>query len=157
MPRDLPYPHPTSIAVTAVMKGNRRANTRPEVLLRSRLHRSGLRFRKDLPIRLPGRSARPDIVFRRARVAVFLDGCFWHGCPDHGRRPKVNTGYWGPKLQRNLRRDQATIQELSEAGWTVVRIWEHVPTDEAVQRVLAVVTDRLSAAEARRGPTRRIR
>ena len=125
---DLPYPDPASPAVTAVMRGNRRANTRPEVALRSELHRRGLRFRKDyfLPIR-GARGIRADVVFTRARLAVFVDGCFWHGCPEHGHTPKRNTGYWGPKLKRNRRRDQLVTSRLSEDGWRVIRLWEHVP------------------------------
>jgi DNA mismatch endonuclease (patch repair protein) len=73
-------------------------------------------------------------------VAVFVDGCFWHGCPEHGHKPKVNTAYWGPKLERNLQRDQITTQRLSNEGWTVVRIWEHVPTSAALRRILTVVS-----------------
>ena len=77
-------------------------------------------WRRHLP--LPGR---PDFAFRRARVAVFIDGCFWHSCPRCSSAPKQNKSYWGPKLERNRQRDRAVSNQLREAGWTVVRIWEH--------------------------------
>jgi len=137
--KSLPYPQPTSAAVTAVMKGNRRTDTRPEVRVRSLLHRAGLRFRKNLLIRTDELSVRPDIVFTRARVAVFIDGCFWHSCPDHGTTPRANTGYWGPKLERNLARDARVNAALCSAGWAVVRIWEHVNPTKAAARVAATV------------------
>lgn len=133
--RSLPYPHPTSAAVTAAMKGNRRSDTRPEVALRSALHRRGLRFRKDVPIRPAQRLRRVDVVFSAVRLAVFLDGCFWHGCPEHGNSPKVNTSYWSVKLSRNIERDALVNAELAAAGWTVLRVWEHEPVDEAAARI----------------------
>jgi DNA mismatch endonuclease, patch repair protein len=70
-------------------------------------------------------AGRPDFIFRRERVAVFVDGCFWHGCPDHGRKPDSNRAYWLPKLRRNQQRDAAVKRALSNAGWAVVRLWEH--------------------------------
>jgi len=98
----------------------------PEVRYRSALHRNGLRFRKDFPIRLSQRRpVRPDIVFTRARVAVFIDGCFWHGCADHQRVPRTNRDYWIPKLARNVARDREVDEALTAAGWLVLRIWEH--------------------------------
>lgn len=142
-PKDLPsgYPHPSSSAVTAAMKGNKRANTKPEVALRSALHRRGNRFRKDFPIELPGagRRPRPDIAFTRQQIAVFVDGCFWHGCPEHGRLPKVNPSYWDAKLRRNRERDERDTALLEAAGWDVIRVWEHVPVNEAVERVERVI------------------
>lgn len=140
MRRDLPYPEPASSAVTAAMKGNRRADTKPEVAVRAELHRKGLRFRKDyfLPIR-EARGIRADIVFTRARVAVFIDGCFWHGCPDHGHAPRRNTRYWAPKLERNRRRDQLVTARLVEDGWRVIRLWEHVPPAEAAGLIASSV------------------
>ncbi len=83
--------------------------------------------------------ARPDIAFPGARVAVFLDGCFWHRCPEHGSAPKANEQYWTPKLARNVERDRRIDGALSAAGWTVVRVWEHELPEEAVVRVLRVV------------------
>jgi DNA mismatch endonuclease (patch repair protein) len=99
--------------------------------VRSLLHRAGHRFRADLPIRLDGRRPiRPDIVFTRRRVAVFIDGCFWHGCPDHGQRPGVkNAYYWNPKISGNGARDREHTTALEAAGWTVLRFWEHEGAD----------------------------
>lgn len=134
----LPYPHPTIPAVSRRMRANPRRDTQPEILLRSELHRRGLRFRKDLLLRVPGRSVRPDIVFTRARLAVFVDGCFWHACPKHGNHPRVNTDYWRPKLARNVARDRAVDEALAQAGWKVLRAWEHEPISEVAQRVQAV-------------------
>ncbi len=118
------------------MKGNRRTDTKPERVVRSELHRRGRRFRKDHGIRLStGRLVKPDIVFTRQRLAVFIDGCFWHCCPDHGHAPTRNTGYWGPKLQRNVDRDRRNDGDLATDGWVVVRIWEHEPPGVAADRV----------------------
>jgi DNA mismatch endonuclease (patch repair protein) len=78
---------------------------------------------------------RVDIVFPRPRLAVFVDGCFWHCCPEHGGRPKANAEYWTPKLARNVERDRQTDARLRSAGWTVLRIWEHVPPDRAANLV----------------------
>jgi DNA mismatch endonuclease, patch repair protein len=122
------------------MRRNLRSGTRPEVLVRSELHRRGLRFRKDLPLRLSDRVVRPDIVFTRARLAVFIDGCFWHACPIHGNQPRANTDYWGPKLARNVARDRAVDAALAAAGWQVLRVWEHedpVASADRVNEVLA--------------------
>jgi DNA mismatch endonuclease (patch repair protein) len=121
------------------MLGNKGGFTKPEVALRSALHAAGYRFRKDYRIDLNGIRARPDVAFTRAKVAVFLDGCFWHRCPDHGTLPTRNAHYWTPKLARNVERDREQDKALSEAGWTVVRLWEHVPLPEAVQAVEAAL------------------
>lgn len=136
MRADLPYPNPASPAVSAAMRGNRRADTRPEVAVRSELHRRGLRFRKDyfLPIR-DARGIKADVVFPRARVAVFIDGCFWHGCPEHGHQPRRNTDYWQPKLERNRNRDKLVTDRLTEDGWRVIRLWEHVPPAKAAEEI----------------------
>src|SRR4051812_35657244 len=91
---DVPYPSPSSEGATKVGRGNRRVGTKPEIALRSALHCRGLRFRKDLLVRAGGGRARVDIVFSRRRVAVFLDGCFWHCCPEHFRMPARNQDYW---------------------------------------------------------------
>jgi DNA mismatch endonuclease (patch repair protein) len=121
------------------MKGNRRSDTKPEQRLRSLLHRDGLRFRKDLLVRAGTIKVKPDVVFTRGRVAVFVDGCFWHGCPDHGRRPRVNSDYWGPKLERNAERDARVDAALSEEGWEVVRVWEHTDPADAARAVKAAL------------------
>lgn len=121
------------------MAAIKRAGTQPERLVRSTLHRMGFRFRKDLPIREGGMLIRPDIVFTRARVAVFIDGCFWHSCPEHGAAPRKNTGYWNPKLAGNADRDRRQNAALEAAGWKVVRIWEHESLDDACEAVLSTL------------------
>ena len=109
------------------MKANRRTDTKPELALRAALHAMGYRYRKDFRLDLPLRRVRPDIAFTRRKVAVFVDGCFWHACPEHGSKPKSNDWYWSPKLAKNVERDRAADEALAQAGWTVVRLWEHVP------------------------------
>jgi DNA mismatch endonuclease (patch repair protein) len=115
------------------MRANRRTGTKPEVAVRSALHAAGHRFRKDFRLEATGVWVRPDVVFTRRRVAVFVDGCFWHVCPQHGRQPTTNEWYWTPKLRRNLDRDARVNAALAAAGWTVVRVWEHVSPSEAVE------------------------
>lgn len=127
----LPYPVPSSSAVTAVMKGNRKVGSKPETQLRSLLHGLGYRFRKNFSIHAGELRVKPDVVFTKKRLAVFVDGCFWHRCPIHGTEPSVNTSYWEPKLTRNVDRDRRVDEALSGAGWRVIRIWEHEPVDEA--------------------------
>ena len=105
------------------MTSQRQRDTKGELELRSLLHRRGLRFR--VHALLPGLRRRSDIVFTRARVAVFVDGCFWHGRPEHGSRPKQNANWWREKIEANQRRDRDTDARLKAAGWTVVRVWEH--------------------------------
>jgi DNA mismatch endonuclease (patch repair protein) len=106
------------------MLAAKRRDTAPEMHLRSELHRRGLRFRVDA-IPLPGVRRRADIVFRTARVAVYVDGCFWHGCPVHGTWPKANAEWWRTKIVANRDRDADTDRRMSEADWLVVRVWEH--------------------------------
>ena len=137
----VPYPEPSSPEASAIGRGNRRTGTKPELALRSELHRRGLRFRKDHPVRTSGRVVRPDIVFTRARVAVFVDGCFWHGCPEHRTIPRRNQDYWIPKLQRNIDRDAATADALRAEGWLPVRIWEHEGVVAAADRVERMVAE----------------
>jgi DNA mismatch endonuclease (patch repair protein) len=123
------------------MRANRRRDTSPEIAIRRALHAQGFRFRVDLAIRPgPGRLVRPDVIFTRAMVAVFIDGCYWHGCPEHGRRVSgANAFYWGPKIARNQERDAEQTARLECAGWRVIRIWEHEDTKEAVQRIADAV------------------
>lgn len=132
----------SSEAVRRSMVANRGRDTSPELAVRRLLHASGLRYRVDVaPLR--GRS-RADIVFTKARIAVFIDGCFWHGCPQHATSPKRNSDYWLPKLERNKERDEAATRRLQEAGWTVLRFWEHDdPTESAKAIITAVSTERL--------------
>ena len=105
------------------MQSNRGRDTSPELAVRRLVHAAGLRYRVDYsPL---GGRRRADIVFTRQRMAVFIDGCYWHGCPQHATLPKRNTEYWLPKLARNIQRDRETDQILREAGWRVLRYWEH--------------------------------
>jgi DNA mismatch endonuclease (patch repair protein) len=120
------------------MLGNRRRDTTPEIALRRRLHSAGLRFRVDYPLPFD-RRRRADIVFTKVKLAVFVDGCFWHSCPVHATIPKRNADYWVPKLARNSARDADTDRRLMEAGWTVLRFWEHEGPDDAAQEVEKLV------------------
>lgn len=130
------------------MVANRRRDTSPELALRSALHRSGLRFRVDQPLPFD-RRRRADIVFPRQKIAVFVDGCFWHGCPEHYSAPKANADYWREKVERNQGRDRDTDERLHALGWAVIRVWEHeVPVTTAVERIRAEVTTRRSASRA---------
>lgn len=131
-------PKPSSTEARNRMRANRSRDTKPEKEIRSLLHQHGLRFRVDVsPI--PGVRRRADIVFSRARVAVFVDGCFWHGCPQHATWPKANADFWREKIETNRRRDEDTNQKFAEAGWTVIRVWEHEDVQEAAQRVEVAV------------------
>ncbi|MBF4573170.1 very short patch repair endonuclease [Herbiconiux sp. VKM Ac-1786] len=121
------------------MRAIKRVDTRPELELRSALHARGYRFRKDYRIDTAQRRARPDVVFTKRKVAIFIDGCYWHSCPTHGRRPTVNQAYWNPKLTNNARRDDATNAALNAEGWVVIRIWEHVGIEAAVGRIERVL------------------
>lgn len=123
------------------MRGNRRVDTSPERLVRSLLHRRGLRFRKNAALTVDGVRVTADIVFPSKRIAVFIDGCFWHGCPEHGRRPKANPAYWNAKLARNVERDARNTALLVAAGWTVLRHWEHEPPDEVAVSIVNEVLD----------------
>jgi DNA mismatch endonuclease (patch repair protein) len=133
------YPAPLNAGRSRNMQANKRTNTKPEVVLRSALHRLGYRYRKDLRLELGGVRVRPDIVFTARKVAVFVDGCFWHVCPQHGRQPTVNEWYWTPKLRRNMDRDRRVNAALEASGWRVVRLWEHEPVTSAVEAVVAAV------------------
>ena len=135
----LPYPEPTDPAVSKRMKRNRRRDSRAELALRSELHRRGLRFRVDMRLRASGRLIRPDVVFTRARLTIFVDGCFWHCCPEHSNMPRANTAYWKPKLARNVARDRAVDAALAAEGWRVLRAWEHEDPVEVAGRVAEFV------------------
>lgn len=141
------YPAPSSAGRSANMRANRRTDTGPEMALRRALHGQGYRYRKDHRLDLAvGVRVRPDIVFTARKVAVFVDGCFWHCCPEHGTQPAANTGYWEPKLRRNVERDRAADTALGQAGWTVLRFWEH----EALDAAVAAVVDALARQAALR-------
>ncbi|MGJ4844846.1 very short patch repair endonuclease [Leifsonia sp. Le1] len=116
------------------MKANRGRDTSPELAVRRLLHADGLRYRVDYaPI---GGRRRADIVFTRQKIAVFIDGCFWHGCPAHATRPKTNVDFWAPKLDRNIERDRETTMLLQQAGWTVLRFWEHEVSSDVARAVI---------------------
>jgi DNA mismatch endonuclease, patch repair protein len=133
------YPHPLNPGRSANMRANRRKDTKPELALRRALHARGYRYRKDYRLELAGTRVRPDIAFTARRVAVFVDGCFWHCCPLHGSQPANNTWYWEPKLARNVERDRVADAALAAAGWSVVRIWEHESVESAVAAVVHVL------------------
>ncbi len=141
---NISVPAATDETTRKSMQSNRRADTKPEVRLRSLLHRAGLRFRKDRYIRLSERGVKVDVVFPAARLAVFMDGCFWHRCPEHATMPASNRNYWRAKFQRNIDRDDRHNRELGKLGWMVVRIWEHEVRDDdlaahSVARIRAIV------------------
>jgi DNA mismatch endonuclease (patch repair protein) len=120
------------------MMGNRSRDTKPELAVRRLLHRLGLRYRvAHRP--LPKFRATADIVFPRQQVAVFIDGCFWHACAEHYRRPATNTDYWEAKIVHNVERDELVNSTLSEAGWTVLRFWSHEDAESVAERVVAAV------------------
>jgi len=127
-------PSASSPAALRRMQSARQRDTKPELMLRSALHRRGLRFFVD---RAPSPTVRrrADVVFPRLRIAVYIDGCFWHGCPLHGTWPKANADWWREKIARNRERDRDTNRQLADANWTVVRVWEHESTDEAAERI----------------------
>lgn len=122
------------------MRRNLKRDTRPEVALRSELHARGARFRVNLLVRVDGLSVRPDVVFTRRKLAVFVDGCFWHSCPQHGNMPRRNSEYWRPKLERNARRDDLVNESLGAAGWDVLRAWEHEPIGEVADAVMRAIS-----------------
>jgi len=123
------------------MQATRQRDTSGELALRRELHRRGLRYRVDKAV-VPGTRRRPDVVFPTERVAVFVDGCFWHDCPEHGTQPRANAQWWRDKIAANVRRDRDTNQRLEGAGWIVIRAWEHEDPIEVAGRVEAVVLKR---------------
>src|SRR4051794_3885443 len=123
------------------MKANRARDSSPEVIIRSLLHGMGLRFRKHYrPV--PGLRCEADAAFPRAKVAVFVDGCFWHGCPEHGRREHaINGEYWPAKIEGNRARDADTDERLRAAEWRVVRVWEHADLISAAREIEQMLRD----------------
>lgn len=124
------------------MQANRSRDTKPELAVRSALHSLGLRYRVAIaPV--PDLRRRADIVFTKARVAVFIDGCFWHGCPEHGRTSfNHNADYWPAKIAANVDRDVDTTERLRCAGWTVLRFWEHENVAEVVETIRHILTSK---------------
>jgi DNA mismatch endonuclease (patch repair protein) len=130
------------------MRGNRRRDSRPEVAVRRAAHRRGLRYRvATRPLAAERWTA--DLVFARRRVAVFVDGCFWHGCPEHFKPPGTNAAYWERKIGGNVARDARITAALEAAGWTVLRAWEHEDPEAVAGRIATVVgVDRLGSRRA---------
>ncbi len=131
----------SSPGAARAMRANRGRDTSLELRVRGELHRRGLRYRVDLAP-LAGLRSRADIVFTRRRIAVYLDGCFWHGCPTHGVTPKAHAEFWTQKLARNKQRDAETSRVLTEAGWAVLRFWEHEDTAAVVAAIESAVRQR---------------
>lgn len=133
-------PPPSSEAARNRMEAARQRDTAAELALRSELHKRGLRYRVNVrPLKDIQRRA--DVVFRNVKVAVFVDGCFWHGCPIHGTWPKANSEFWRKKIERNKERDRETDKHLEQADWLVVRVWEHedpVKISEKIRRIVRV-------------------
>jgi DNA mismatch endonuclease (patch repair protein) len=121
------------------MRSNRGRDTRPELAVRRLLHSNGYRYRYRVDYSPLGGRRRADIVFTRQRVAIFIDGCFWHSCPIHGTQPRQNSTYWGPKLRRNVERDRETDDALRRARWTVLRFWEHEPPDAVAASIIGTL------------------
>jgi DNA mismatch endonuclease, patch repair protein len=134
-------PRASSERVRLQMSRQQTRDTTPEMAVRRLLHRDGLRYRVNYQA-LPSVRRRPDVVFTKARVAVFVDGCFWHGCPIHKTSPKANASWWAAKLARNVERDRETDERLTQAGWVVLRVWEHEDPEPAAARIREMVSSR---------------
>ncbi|WP_078858485.1 very short patch repair endonuclease [Streptomyces sp. NRRL F-2799] len=136
-------PPPGSWASSAARRRNMQAirsrDTTPERLIRSLVHAQGFRYRVAARP-LPNLRRTADLVFRPAKLAVFIDGCYWHGCPQHYVPPRTNPGYWSDKVARNMARDRDTDDQLRAAGWTVLRFWEHDPAEECALKIVATVS-----------------
>ncbi|MGH3695475.1 MAG: very short patch repair endonuclease [Pseudonocardiaceae bacterium] len=136
------------------MRSNRGRDTKPELALRSAVHALGLRYRvSSRPLRHVRRTA--DMVFSSARVAVFLDGCFWHGCPEHHTVAATNAAFWAEKVVTNRARDRDTDRKLADAGWTSIRVWEHEDPQQAALKIRKIVDER--RATGSRGDGGRLR
>lgn len=129
-----PVPPASSSSALLRMRRQRTRDTKPEIALRQELHAAGLRYRVD-EAPLAGSTRRADILFRRQRLAVFVDGCFWHGCPDHFSGTLANSDFWAAKIAANRVRDQDTDRQLIAAGWRVLRLWEHSNSRQAAEIV----------------------
>lgn len=130
------------------MQATRSRDTAPEMALRRELHKRGLRYRVDMPV-LPGLRRRVDVVFTRQRLAVFVDGCFWHGCPQHGTVSRSNAVFWRDKIKTNVARDADTNQRLAQAGWIVMRVWAHESARAAADQIEKILVG--SAASSLEG------
>lgn len=123
------------------MQSNRGRDTKPELALRSAAHALGLRYRVSARP-LPDVRRTADLVFSSARVAVFLDGCFWHGCPEHHTVAATNASFWAEKVLTNRARDRDTDRKLADAGWTSIRVWEHEDPQQAAAEIRKIVDER---------------
>ncbi|TVR05374.1 MAG: DNA mismatch endonuclease Vsr [Deltaproteobacteria bacterium] len=135
-------PDPIDAVTRRRMQQQRRTGTGPEMRIRRALHRAGWRYRVDRPVLEGDRRRRADIVFPRLGVAVFVDGCFWHGCPEHATAPHNNKAWWQAKIAANRRRDRDTDSRLADQGWIAVRVWEHEDVDVAIRRIVEVLEAR---------------
>jgi DNA mismatch endonuclease (patch repair protein) len=137
-------PSPLSENVSRQMRNSRESDTEPELAVRKLLHASGLRYRIQFRIPfIPRRSI--DIAFPKAKVAVFIDGCFWHGCTTHKTIPKNNNAWWSKKINANRTRDHDTNEKLAAAGWSVLRFWEHEPSASIAQTITDTLWQRRSS------------
>ncbi len=139
----------TSPATSRRMAKQRTRDTYPELAVRRELHRRGLRYRVQRPV-LSGTRRKADIVFGPSKVAVFVHGCFWHGCPEHMTWPKSNQEFWKNKIERNMERDKETIELLRSESWEAVVIWEHENPIDAANRVFELVEERRSDCRPRK-------
>jgi len=130
------------------MQRVRQKNTSAEAALRRELHARGLRYRIQVPVLTKPRRV-ADVAFRGLRIAIFVDGCFWHGCPVHATWPKQNADFWRTKILANQERDRDTDERLRAGGWEVIRVWAHEPPEHAAERIEKLVEDRKSRGRAR--------
>ena len=133
-------PAASSPAIRRVMQANAPRDTTPEIALRSALHRAGLRYSKDVSPE-PSLRCKADVVFRREKVCIFIDGCFWHGCPIHFHTPRTNSCWWEEKINDNRRRDRLKRTRLRKRGWIVIRVWEHEITSDKVSHLVGRISD----------------
>lgn len=141
-------PRPADSATALRMQAQRQRDTRCEMNIRRELHKRGIRYRIDCrPI--PNMRRRADIVIRSAKLAVFVDGCFWHGCPLHWKPPKQHSEWWEAKVAANIRRDKDTTALVEDAGWMVIRAWEHEDATIVAARIADVLYERQSARALR--------
>jgi DNA mismatch endonuclease, patch repair protein len=146
-PQPGPHPGSSSAEMSRRMGAVRKRDNGPEMAVRRLLHAAGLRYRVAWPV--PGQRRRTiDIAFTRVRLAVFIDGCFWHGCPLHATSPKANAAWWAEKISTNRARDVDVTAQLEEIGWTVRRFWEHEVPGDVVTRIIAALPERSSGQVA---------
>lgn len=143
----------SSPGTLASMRANRGRDTRPELAVRRILHAHGLRYRINMALDFDARR-RADITFTRAKLIVFIDGCFWHGCPTHYTAPVTQAGFWAEKRAKNMARDQETTSRLEDEGWSVLRFWEHESPAAVAAAIEAMYNDRTVSSESLRKATK---